>query len=146
MTVLETETSDGQVLYGKQSSLAVENFVTSGRRVSDAPAFVRNYALVKATAARSNVTLGVLDPEVAAAIEAACAEIRSGLHDGQFPTALVLGCGGTTTNMNFNEVIAARATQISWLAIHPNDHVNASQSTNDTYPTAMLFVSLQNAP
>ena len=148
MTVVQTETSNGQVLYGKQSSLAVENFGTFGRRVADVPAFVRNYALVKASAARSNAELGVLPHDVAAAIDAACAEIGSGLHGGQFPTALVLGGGGTTTNMNFNEVIAARASQISGLAIHPNDHVNASQSTNDTYPTAMALTirDLSDAP
>ncbi|MFE4835133.1 lyase family protein [Arthrobacter sp. NPDC056691] len=139
MTVLQTEASSEQVLYGRQSSLAVENFGTTGRRVADVPAFVRNYALVKAAAARSNATLGVLAPEAAGAIEAACAEITSGLHGSQFPTALVLGGGGTTTNMNFNEVIAARASQISGVAVHPNDHVNASQSTNDTYPTAMAL-------
>lgn len=139
MTVVQTETSNGQALFGKQSSLALENFGTTGRRVGDVPAFVRNYALVKAAAARSNANLGMLTPNVAGAIDTACAEIASGLHGTQFPTALVLGGGGTTTNMNFNEVIAARASQISGLAIHPNDHVNASQSTNDTYPTAMAL-------
>jgi len=139
MTVVQTESSSGEVLFGKQSSLAVENFGTSGRRIADIPAFTRNYSLVKSAAARTNARLGVLAPEVADAIEAACAEIASGLHTGQFPTPLVLGGGGTTTNMNFNEVIAARASQISGQAIHPNDHVNASQSTNDTYPTAMAL-------
>ncbi|MFF2243780.1 lyase family protein [Arthrobacter sp. NPDC058130] len=139
MTVLQTETSDGHILYGKQSRLAVENFGAAGRRVADVPVFVRNYALVKAAAARSNAALGALAPEVAEAIEAACSEIAAGLHGSQFPTALVLGGGGTTTNMNFNEVIAARATQIADLPVHPNDHVNASQSTNDTYPTAMAL-------
>ena len=139
MTVFQTETSNGRVLFGKQSSLAVENFGTAGRAVADVPVFVRNYAFVKAAAARSNASLGVLAPDVAGAIEAACAEIASGVHGSQFPTALVLGGGGTTTNMNFNEVIAARASQILGLAVHPNDHVNASQSTNDTYPTAMAL-------
>ena len=139
MTVLQTETSDGQVLYGRQSRLAVENFGSSGRRIADVPAFVRNYALVKAAAARTNARLGVLPPGVAEAIEAACGEIASGLHAAQFPTALVLGGGGTTTNMNVNEVIAVRASQIAGSTIHPNDHVNASQSTNDTYPTAMAL-------
>ncbi|MFJ4169626.1 lyase family protein [Paenarthrobacter sp. NPDC089714] len=139
MTVLQTETSNGQVLYGKQSRLAVDNFGTSGRTVAEVPAFVRNYALVKAAAARSNAKLGVLAPSIAEAIEAACGEIIAGEHASQFPTALVLGGGGTTTNMNFNEVIAARASQIAGLPVHPNDHVNASQSTNDTYPTAMAL-------
>ncbi|APX02870.1 lyase family protein [Arthrobacter sp. QXT-31] len=139
MTVLQTQTSNGQVLYGKQSQLAVDNFGTSGRTVADVPAFVRNYALVKASAARSNAKLGVLAQHVAEAIETACGEIISGEHSSQFPTALVLGGGGTTTNMNFNEVIAARATQIAGEPVHANDHVNASQSTNDTYPTAMAL-------
>ena len=139
MTVVQTQSSGGPVLFGKQSSLAVENFGATGRTVADVPAFVRNYALVKAAAARSNARLGVLAPKIAQAIETACAEIISGLHSNQFPTALVLGGGGTTTNMNFNEVIAARASVISGLAVHPNDHVNASQSTNDTYPTAMAL-------
>ncbi|MGR0160451.1 lyase family protein [Paenarthrobacter nitroguajacolicus] len=148
MTVVQTESSNGQVLFGRQSSLAVENFGAAGRRIADIPEFVRNYALVKASAARSNASLHVLEPSVAKAIDAACAEIASGQHNKQFPTALVLGGGGTTTNMNFNEVIAARASQISGQAIHPNDHVNASQSTNDTYPTAMALTihDLSEAP
>lgn len=148
MTVVQTESSNGQVLFGRQSSLAVENFGSAGRRIADVPEFVRNYALVKASAARSNASLHVLEPSVAKAIDAACAEIASGQHNKQFPTALVLGGGGTTTNMNFNEVIAARASQISGQAIHPNDHVNASQSTNDTYPTAMALTihDLSEAP
>ncbi|MHC6591334.1 lyase family protein [Arthrobacter sp. C152] len=139
MTVLQTETSSGQVLYGKQSKLAVSNFGIPGRTVADVPAFVRNYARVKAAAARSNAKLGVLPLSITEAIEAACGEIISGEHAAQFPTALVLGGGGTTTNMNFNEVIAARASQIAGEPVHPNDHVNASQSTNDTYPTAMAL-------
>ncbi|MEO5319936.1 lyase family protein [Arthrobacter sp. CC3] len=143
MTVLQTETSNGQALFGKQSRLAVENFGTAGRRITDVPAFVRNYAFVKAAAARSNAKLGVLTTDIAEAIDGACAEIASGLHATQFPTALVLGGGGTTTNMNFNEVIAARASQLSGSRVHPNDHVNASQSTNDTYPTAMALTILE---
>jgi aspartate ammonia-lyase len=92
--------------------------------------------------------LGVLDDTRAAAIIAACDEVAAGLHADQFPTALVLGGGGTTTNMNINEVIATRATQIASAVIHPNDHVNASQSTNDTIPTAMALtiIKLAEAP
>jgi aspartate ammonia-lyase len=139
MTVLSTEASDSDVLYGKQSRLGMENFGTVGRTVADVPAFVRNYAHVKTCAARANAKLGILTPQTADAIETACGEIAAGLHGRQFPTPLVLGGGGTTTNMNFNEVIAARASQIAGVTIHPNDHVNASQSTNDTYPTAMAL-------
>ena len=131
--------SQDEVLYGRQTGLGVQNFGTAGRQVADVPAFVRSYARVKAAAARANARLGVFDAEIAQAIEAACDEVVAGLHDAQFPTALVLGGGGTTTNMNFNEVIASRASQIAGRSIHPNDDVNASQSTNDTYPTAMAL-------
>lgn len=127
------------VLYGRQTELGVRNFGPNRRRVADVPALVRNYALVKDAAARANANLGVIDQERAYAISAAAHEIAAGIHDEQFPTALVLGGGGTTTNMNANEVIAARATQIAGVPVHPNDHVNASQSTNDTYPTAMAL-------
>ena len=78
----------------------------------------------------------------------ACDEIADGSHLEQFPTALLLGGGGTTTNMNLNEVIANRASQIGQIAVHPNDHANASQSTNDTFPTAMALtlMDLAQAP
>jgi len=82
------------------------------------------------------------------AIIDACDEIADGSHLEQFPTALLLGGGGTTSNMNLNEVIASRASQIGQIAVHPNDHANASQSTNDTFPTAMALtlMDLAQAP
>ena len=127
------------VLYGKQTQLSLQSFSQKVRCLQNIPAFVRNYALVKRAAAQANLTLGRLDEHRASAIIAACDEIADGTHLDQFPSALLLGGGGTTSNMNLNEVIANRATQIGQIAVHPNDHANASQSTNDTFPTAMAL-------
>ncbi|KAB8164508.1 aspartate ammonia-lyase [Streptomyces sp. 3MP-14] len=131
-------------LYGEQTRLALANFPGRGRRFGDVPEFVRAYALTKAAAALANVRLGVLDEERGDAIVRAAREAAEGRHAAQFPTALVQGGGGTSTNMNVNEVLAARAGQLlaargSATVVHPNDHVNRSQSTNDTYPTAMAL-------
>ena len=136
------------VLYGKQTQLSLQSFTRKARRLRDVPAFVRNYALVKRAAAQANLTLGRLDEQRALAIIDACDEIADGSHLEQFPTALLLGGGGTTSNMNLNEVIANRASQIGQIAVHPNDHANASQSTNDTFPTAMALtlMDLAQAP
>ena len=136
------------VLYGKQTQLSLQSFTRKARRLRDIPAFVRNYALVKRAAAQANLTLGRLDEQRALAIIDACDEIADGSHLEQFPTALLLGGGGTTSNMNLNEVIANRASQIGQIAVHPNDHANASQSTNDTFPTAMALtlMDLAQAP
>ena len=136
------------VLYGKQTQLSLQSFNRKSRRLRDVPAFVRNYALVKRAAAQANLTLGRLDEQRALAIIDACDEIADGSHLEQFPTALMLGGGGTTSNMNLNEVIASRASQIGQIAVHPNDHANASQSTNDTFPTAMALtlMDLAQAP
>lgn len=132
----------GEPLYGAQTRLALANFPPRGRRVGDVPPFVSAYARVKAAAALTNVQLGVLDERIGRVIVKAAVEIGDGLHHDQFPIALVQGGGGTSTNMNLNEVVAQRATQLlrsggSNTSVHPNDHVNRSQSTNDTYPTAM---------
>lgn len=130
--------------HGPQTLLALANFPSHGRRFSDVPEFVRAYTQVKAAAATANVALGVLDAERGDAITAAAREVADGRHADRFPTALVQGGGGTSTNMNVNEVLAARATELlaaagSGTTVHPNDHVNRSQSTNDTYPTAMAL-------
>lgn len=130
-------------LYGRQTELGVANFPLRSRTFGQLTPFVRNYARVKLAAAQVNCAAGVLDDARRDAIVAACDEVIAGQHDDQFPTALLHGGGGTTANMNVNEVIAARATQISGIAVHPNDHVNASQSTNDTYPTAMALTILE---
>ncbi|MGQ4601191.1 lyase family protein [Nocardia sp. R6R-6] len=145
MVAAQTTAEPPTSLYGQQTTLSLGNFPGPGRTFGDVPTFVRNYALVKLAAARANCQVGVLDETKTDAIVAACEEIAAGAHAGQFPSALVLGGGGTTTNMNVNEVVAARAAQLLGAPIHPNDHVNASQSTNDTYPTAMALTVLDLA-
>jgi len=131
--------------YGTQTALSLKHFSGHGRRFGDVPAFVRNYARIKQAAAMANRALGVLDSQRAQAIITACSEIVAGEHAEQFPTGLVLGGGGTTTNMNINEVIADRAAEIAGIDVHPNDHVNASQSTNDTFPSAMALTIMDAA-
>ncbi len=137
-----------EILYGTQTKLSLQYFDGPVRRLRDVPTFVRYYALLKQVAATVNCSFGVLDEVRAKAIESACQEVAAGLHANQFPTAVVLGGGGTTTNMNVNEVLAARATQLAGVLVHPNDHVNASQSTNDTVPTvvALTITSLSGGP
>ncbi len=129
-------------LYGTQTMLSLENFGSGRRRLGDVPVFVAHYATVKKAAATVNLRLGVLDADRATAIVSACDEVAAGKHADEFPTALLLGGGGTTTNMNVNEVIATRAGQLAGVPVHPNDHVNASQSTNDTMPTVMALTLL----
>lgn len=143
---------DADVLYGEQTRRALENFPVCGRRMSDVPEFVRAYALVKLACAKVNVELGVIDAGRGEAIMEAAQRVADLRHLSQFRTALVQGGGGTSTNMNVNEVIAGLANRILDGAshshegntlVHPNDHVNASQSTNDTYPTAMALALLE---
>ncbi|HEX4358845.1 MAG TPA: lyase family protein [Pseudonocardia sp.] len=137
--------------YGAQTELALGNFPTHGRLLSQVPELLRGYAWVKEAAARANVELGVLDEVRGAAIERAAREVADGGHNAEFPLPVVQGGGGTSTNMNVNEVLAARATELlaasgrAELRVHPNDHVNRSQSTNDTYPTAMALALAQLA-
>lgn len=132
---------------GKSTTLALQNFPPSGRRLCDAPAFIAGYARVKSAAAKANAELGVLDPAIAAAIGAAASEVATGAYLAEFRIPLVQGGAGTSTNMNLNEVLACRAEELlaetgNAARVHPNDHVNRSQSTNDTYPTAMAITLL----
>jgi aspartate ammonia-lyase len=129
--------------YGVHTARALRNFAISGTRVSDHPEMVVALACVKQAAAEANRELGLLPAPLAEVIVAACREIREGrLHD-QFVVDLIQGGAGTSTNMNANEVIANRALELlghprgDYAALHPLDHVNASQSTNDAYPTAV---------
>ena len=108
------------------------------------PEFLSAYALVKAAAAKANRDFGLIPPPSADAIVRAACEVVAGDHRSQFPLPLLQGGGGTSANMNVNEVLAARASQLLQedgdpTTLHPNDHVNCSQSTNDTYPTAMAL-------
>ncbi len=134
--------------YGIHTVRAVENFPISGIALSTYPNFVNALASVKEAAALTNRELGLLDGTRAEAIVTACAEIRSGrLHD-QFVVDVIQGGAGTSTNMNANEVIANRALEIlgaprgDYDRLHPLEHVNLGQSTNDVYPTA-IKVALQ---
>ncbi len=134
-------------LYGIQTLRAVENFPITGIRLSHFPALVRSLAMVKQAAARANLKLGLLAPEVAAAIDRACQEIVDGHFHGHFVVDMVQGGAGTSTNMNANEVIANRALELlgqargEYAGCHPNNHVNLSQSTNDVYPTAVRLAT-----
>ncbi len=122
-------------LYGAQTQRAVQNFPISGSRLE--PAHVHALAAIKAAAAQVNGELGVLDGDVAAAIEAAAREVADGRHDDQFPVDVFQTGSGTSSNMNINEVVATLATRSLGRDVHPNDHVNASQSSNDVFPTSI---------
>ncbi len=121
-------------LWRAQTQRAVENFPISGTPIE--PALVHAIGEVKAAAAQVNAALGVLDAEPAAAIEAAAREVAAGEHDDAFPIDVFQTGSGTSSNMNANEVIASLAGRAG-VEVHPNDHVNASQSSNDTFPTAI---------
>ena len=125
----------GEALWGAQTQRALGNFPISGRRMP--PAFIAALALVKQAAARANARLGLLEPQIAAAIDAAAAEVAGGQHDAQFPVDVFQTGSGTSTNMNANEVIAHLAERPLGRSVHPNDHVNMSQSSNDVIPTTI---------
>ena len=122
--------------WGAQTQRSFENFRIGTEKIP--PEVIRAFAVVKLAAARANAQLGVLDARRAGAIETACHEILDGSLDGNFPLAVWQTGSGTQTNMNVNEVIAHRANALlGETLVHPNDHVNCSQSSNDTFPTAM---------
>jgi fumarate hydratase class II len=122
-------------LWGAQTQRAVQNFPISGIPLPHA--FIAALGLVKQAAARANAALGLLAPELAQAIDAAAAEVAAGRHDAQFPIDVFQTGSGTSTNMNANEVIAHLASAQLGRAVHPNDQVNMSQSSNDVIPTAI---------
>ncbi|MEO8623022.1 MAG: aspartate ammonia-lyase [bacterium] len=130
-------------LYGIQTLRALENFPITGVPLRELPALIEALAAVKAAAALTNGELGLLPPEIADVIVRAATEVRSGRHHEHFLVDMIQGGAGTSTNMNANEVIANRALELSGQArgdykhVHPNNHVNLSQSTNDVYPTAV---------
>src|SRR3954451_17449542 len=138
--------------YGVQTARGLDNFHISGVQLRLYPDLIRALALVKRAAARANADCGVFGPDVLAAIEAACQEIAEGkLHD-EFRLDVLQGGAGTSTNMNANEVIANRALELmghrkgEYTFCDPHDHVNASQSTNDAYPTSLhVGMALGNA-
>jgi len=122
-------------LYGAQTQRAVDNFHISG--ITMPAHFICALGLIKAAAARANAELGLLDPTLATSIADAATTIAQGQHQDQFPIDRFQTGSGTSTNMNANEVIASLASQQLGQAVHPNDHVNCSQSSNDVIPTAI---------
>jgi len=132
--------------YGSQTQRAADNFPISGLRFP--PAFISALALVKKCAARVNDSLGLLDAELARAIAHAAQEIMDGKFEGQFVVDIFQTGSGTSTNMNMNEVVASRANEIlsgrkgGRSPVHPNDHVNLGQSSNDVIPSVIHIAAL----
>ena len=154
---MQTDTGDGfriehdtmgevrvpaEALWRAQTQRAVENFPISGRGMERAQ--IRALGLVKGAAARVNARIGVLAEDLAAAIAAAADEVAAGAHDAQFPIDVFQTGSGTSSNMNANEVIATLATRASGIEVHPNDHVNASQSSNDVFPTTIHVAATES--
>ena len=133
--------------WGVHTARAIENFPITGHTVGQMPALVRAFAYVKKAAAQANLELAVIGEPQAGAIVRACDDLIAGALHGEFVVDVIQGGAGTSTNMNANEVIANRALEHLGLergrydVVHPNDHVNASQSTNDTYPTAVKLAT-----
>ena len=144
---LGTKTIPPDAYWGVHTARAIENFPITGHTVAQMPELIRALALVKKAAAHANLQLGVVNATQAGAIAQACDDLLAGqLHD-QFVVDVIQGGAGTSTNMNANEVIANRALEHlglpkgSYDTLHPNDQVNASQSTNDAYPTALKLAT-----
>lgn len=138
----ELEIAD-DVFYGVQTFRAKQNFDITGEHLKDYPAFIYGYAKVKKACALTNCELSLLDKEKCDFICKACDEILTGKYNDQFVVDMLQGGAGTSTNMNSNEVIANIGLTLmghnkgEYKYLHPNDHVNLSQSTNDSYPTAI---------
>jgi fumarate hydratase class II len=121
--------------WGATTQRAVENFPISGQRID--PELIHALGRIKAAAASANVALGVLDADSATAIRGAALEVADGGWDDHFPIDVYQTGSGTSSNMNANEVIANLAAERLGRPVHPNDHVNASQSSNDVFPSAI---------
>jgi fumarate hydratase, class II len=139
-----------QALYGAQTQRASENFPISGLRAH--PELISATVLIKKAAAQANASLGRLDKELATAIVAAADEILDGKHRDQFVVDVYQAGAGTSHNMNTNEVLANLAEERlggkrgGYTRVHPNDHVNMGQSTNDVFPTATRLAILAILP
>ena len=129
-----------QALYGAQTQRAVDNFPISGLRLQRE--FVQALGLIKGAAANANQELGELSKDAAGAIVEAAEEVARGDHDSQFVVDVFQTGSGTSTNMNANEVIARLAGRSAGVAIHPNDHVNRNQSSNDVIPSAIHIAAV----
>ena len=134
--------------YGVQTARALENFQISGVAINHYPGFIEAWAIVKLAAARANTAAGAMKPEKLAAIEKACKAVMDGKYHDQFTVDWYQGGAGTSTNMNANEVLANIALEMSghkkgeYNIIEPHDDLNQSQSTNDSYPTAIKVAFL----
>jgi len=137
-----------ECLYGLNTARAVEYFDFSGRTLGDEPGLVAGFAAVKQAAAAANRRTGCLDAEQADAIVRACDDMRSGRLSDWLVVDLLEGAGGTSLNMNVNEVLANAAivrlggNPGDYARVHPNDHVNRSQSTNDVVPSAISLPTM----
>jgi fumarate hydratase class II len=128
-------------LWRAQTQRAVQNFPISGRGIE--PAQIRALAQIKGAAAQVNAELGVIDPNVASAIAAAAAHVADGGYDDEFPIDVFQTGSGTSSNMNANEVIATLAGRELGRDVHPNDDVNASQSSNDVFPSSIHLAATE---
>jgi aspartate ammonia-lyase len=134
--------------YGVQTARALENFQISGVQINHYPGFVEAWAMVKLAAARANTDAGAMRKETLAAIEKACQAVLDGKYHDQFRVDWYQGGAGTSTNMNANEVLANIALELTghkkgeYQYVEPHDHLNMSQSTNDSYPTAIKVAFL----
>jgi aspartate ammonia-lyase len=134
--------------YGVQTARALENFEISGVLINHYPGFVEAWAMVKLAAARANTDVGAMKPETLSAIEKACQAVLDGKYHDQFRVDWYQGGAGTSTNMNANEVLANIALELAgkkkgeYQLVDPHDHLNMSQSTNDSYPTAIKIAFL----
>ena len=131
------------VYYGVQTFRAVDNFKMTGRTFKDYPFFVKAFAQIKKAAALANKEVGVLDADKADALVKAADKVIAGEYADQFVVDMIQGGAGTSTNMNMNEVLtnialeSMRHKKGEYQYLHPNDHTNLGQSTNDTYPSSI---------
>lgn len=145
-TLGEVKLPDG-VYYGAQTKRAVDNFPVSGLRLPRR--FIKAQGTIKLAAARANGSLGLINKKMLKAIEKSAMEVINGTHDDQFVVDVYQAGAGTSQNMNANEVIANRAIELlggekgDYMLVHPNDHVNMAQSTNDTIPTSIYISSFE---
>lgn len=139
---------DSEKYYGAQTARSMHNFKIGGRAARMPEPVVRSFGVLKRAAAMTNEELGVLDPKIAKAIQQAAQEVSEGKLDEHFPLVVFQTGSGTQSNMNANEVVSNRAIEIlggelgSKKPVHPNDHCNMSQSSNDTFPTAMHIAAV----
>ena len=157
LTRIETDsigsvTLPERALYGVHTFRAAENFPITGVLLKHYPELIQSLAMAKKAAALANMELGALDARIGRAIARACDHVITGEAHGDFIVDMLQGGAGTSTNMNANEVIANLALRElqrpngDYALIHPNDHVNLSQSTNDVYPTAVRLTMIRNCP